>query len=446
MLGLLVAIPLLGAAPDAGKAVSLAKQKQWDELYLAFAAASPEGVSKGDRAKIARALAQGCAALEGEDPNLAFSLGDKSVAFEATADGLYCAALTAKRTDQRGAAEEALQKGAGTFKADGRFFLELGRLYVEDGQPGEAAAALGKVPKKSKQWAEANQLLGKVGKESGESVAGPKLVIGGPSPQPTGQRPIDPPAPGSLTYESGVDEEGRRIRQNQYFRFRYFNAKRDFGQRADYEGDVQGALERARVEVQRLLGVARDKPLDVILYSKEEFRLHHGPQAAQSVAGFYSADAIRMNDSAQINDQTRATLVHEYVHAVMDEVLAFNGRALPTWLHEGTAEYVEWRSMGQDGPPYEAARYIQSLAIQGNLPKLAQMDQGPLIATRNPGLSYAVAALGVRLLIERKSMYELVELMRECGQGTPFPQALERRFGTTVEKLDEELMHSLQSR
>jgi hypothetical protein len=233
------------------------------------------------------------------------------------------------------------------------------------------------------------------------------------------------------------------VRQNQYFRFYYFNQKRDFGQRAEYEGRVQGALDDARVSAQRLLGVAREKPLDVILYSREEFRLHHGPQAAQAIAGFYSEDAIRMNDSAEINDRNRATLVHEYVHAVMDEVGSFNQRSLPVWMHEGLAEYIEWRSEGAEGPPKHYATALQQLALQGQLPHLEEMNNGPLVATRNPGLAYALAAVAVRLLVEKRSMPEVIELIRDCGKGTPFEQALERRFGTSLARLDEELTSSL---
>ena len=51
-------------------------------------------------------------------------------------------------------------------------------------------------------------------------------------------------------------------------------------------------------------------PTDVILYSKSEFIMHHGAQAARSVAGFYSDNAIRMNDSAEINPHNQTVLVH----------------------------------------------------------------------------------------------------------------------------------------
>ena len=197
------------------------------------------------------------------------------------------------------------------------------------------------------------------------------------------------------------------------------------------------------MQAQRLLGVAREKPVDVILYSREEFRLHHGPQAAAAVAGFYSEDAIRMNDSAEINEQNRSTLVHEYVHAVMDELGSFNQRSLPVWMHEGLAEYIEWRAEGAEGPPKHYATALQQLALQNQLPSLAQMNQGPLVGMRNPGLAYALAACAVRHLVEMRGMAEVVELIRDCGKGMAFEKVLEQRFGTSLSRLDEELTSSL---
>ena len=262
MLGPLLALAVT-AAPNAAQAISFAKAKQWEELYLAFAAANPEASAKGDRPKIAQALLSGCLALQVDDAVMAFSLGEKSVAFGPTADGLSCTAITAKRSDQRGAAEEALRKGLSLFAKDGRFALELGRLYLEDGQPGEAASMFARVPPKAKESAEAKRLVAQIARETPGSDAEVR------SPDPVRGERAEAPSPpvraSSRSYESSVDGDGRRVRQNQYFRFYYFNSKRDFGQRAEYEGKVQGALEDARVQAQQLLGVAREKPVDVIL-------------------------------------------------------------------------------------------------------------------------------------------------------------------------------------
>jgi hypothetical protein len=451
---MLLLLLALGAAPTAADAGKLAAAKQWEELYLAFAAATPDSASKADRPKIAAALLKGCTALQGDDAVMANSLGEKSVAFNSTAEALFCTGITAKRTDQRGAAEDTFRKGLSAFPKDGRFGLELGQLYLEDGQPAEAAKALRLVPPKSKQTAEAKKLLattlGETKSEeqalapSGVATKGVRFDDDEPAQQsgfrsPTGATPRST----SSSYESVTDENGNRVRQNQYFRIRYFNQKRDFGARADYEGSVQNSLEEARVSVRRLLGEARERPCDVILYSRDEFRLHHGAAASQAIAGFYSEDAIRMNDSAEMNSQNQAVLVHEYVHAVMDEIVNFRHGALPVWMHEGTAELVEWRYQGGDGPPLNYKNRLAGLAKNKRLPSLAQLRDGPLVGMSDPGTMYALSAMAVRELVAKNGMSGLVRMMRDCGRGVPFEKALQEHFSLTLAELDERVSDTL---
>lgn len=446
---MLLLLLALGAAPTASEANKLASGKQWEELYLAFAAASPESTAKGDRPKIAAALLKGCLALQGDDPVMANSLGEKSAAFNATAEALFCTGITAKRTDQRSAAEDAFRKGLAGFPKDGRFGLELGRLYLEDGQPAEAAKALRAVPPKSKEAAEAKKLLTTTSGETPteREVATKGVTLDDPLEASGTRAPTSAtPRSTSASYESVTDADGNRVRQNQYFRIRYFNQKRDFGARADYEGSVQNALEEARVNVRRLLGEVRERPCDVILYSRDEFRLHHGAAASQAIAGFYSEDAIRMNDSAEMNAQNQAVLVHEYVHAVMDELVNFRHGALPVWMHEGTAELVEWRYQGGDGAPLGTRNRLMGLAKNQRLPSLSQLKDGPLVGMSDPGLMYALSAMAVRELVNKNGMPALVRLMRDCGRGVPFEKALEEHYGLTVQQLDERVSDTLISK
>jgi hypothetical protein len=451
---MLLLLLALGAAPTAAEANKLASAKQWEELYLAFAAASPDAASKTDRPKIAAALLKGCVALQGDDAVMANSLGEKSVAFNATAEALFCTGITAKRTDQRGAAEDTFRKGLTTFPKDGRFGLELGRLYAEDHQPNEAFKALSAVPPKSKEAVEAKKLLSTLNRDG----LPPDDVSSAPGPSalrvettnltgqdtsgfrsPTGATPRST----SSSYESVTDADGNRVRQNQYFRIRYFNQKRDFGARADYEGSVQSALEEARTSAQRLLGEARERPCDVILYSRDEFRLHHGAAASQAIAGFYSEDAIRMNDSAEMNSQNQAVLVHEYVHAVMDEIVNFRHGELPVWMHEGTAELIEWRYQGGDGPPLGYKNRLAGMARNKRLPSLSQLRDGPLVGMSDPGTMYALSAMAVRELVARNGMSALVRMMRDCGRGVPFEKALQDHYSLTIQELDERVSDTL---
>ena len=73
---------LLAAAPSAQQAQQLAQSKSWEDLYLAYSAADPKGYSEADRKAISGPLLKGCEALVGNDAIMAYSLGERSVAFE----------------------------------------------------------------------------------------------------------------------------------------------------------------------------------------------------------------------------------------------------------------------------------------------------------------------------------------------------------------------------
>lgn len=454
----------LTAAPSAAQAEAFAKGAQWEELYLAFAAVQPKGYSAKDGKRVALALAKGCEALVASDAVMAVSLGEKSVAFASTPGAVVCAARSAIKTDQRSAAEEGLRAGLKKHPKDGAISLELAKLLLEEKDGQGAVEVLSAVPKSSAQHNEAQTLLvtaqamaresssaraelvrrekppsGRVEVVSppiddGDEPDGPSLVPGKPAPPKLGE---------SRSYESGVDDEGRRTRQNAYFRFRYFNAQRDFGQRADYEGRVQGALEEARVAARNVMGVARESAVDVILYSKAEFTLHHGPWAAAAIAGFYSQNAIRMNDSAEINPRNQATLVHEYVHAVVDELCQFDTRGLPKWVNEGLAEYVEWEYTGRSRPEGRYDAYLRQLAAQKRLPSLATMRDDPLIASQDPGLLYSYAALAMRSYVRRYGMPDLVALLRDVGRGKPFEQAFVQHTSSDLVRFEESVQDEI---
>jgi hypothetical protein len=473
----MLAFTLVGwllAAPTAAQADAFAAQAQWEELYLAFAAASPKGFSAKDTTRIASALAKGCQALVASDAVMAFSLGEKSVEFSSTPGAVVCTAKAAIRTDQRSAADEALRTGLKRHPKDGELSIELGKLLVEEKDGAGAMAVLSQVPRKSKVFPEAQRLLRQaegMAREDAEAraVLGGKrpvtpstpsrpapgdeiAVVGGsededaPPPQLPGSRKSPPSLGTSRSYESSVDEEGRRIRQNAYFRFRYFSAQRDFGQRADYEGRVQDALEECRLFAKRILGVSRESAVDVILYSKAEFTLHHGPWAAAAIAGFYSQSAIRMNDSAEINPRNHAVLVHEYVHAVIDELASFNDRGVPRWVHEGLAEYVEWQFEGRSRPEGRYDTYLRQLASQGRLPKLSSMRDDPLISSGNPGALYAFAAIAIGTYIDRWGMPDLLGLIRDIGRGVVFEKAFAQHTGTSIESFEESIADVIRSR
>ncbi|RKH34824.1 peptidase MA family metallohydrolase [Corallococcus sicarius] len=449
-----IAILLLAAAPPPQKAKELAAQKQWEELYLAFAAADPSAYPEAQRPLVAGPLLKGCEALLAEDAVMAYSLGERAVAFQETAGALRCLAKSALKTDQRASAEEALKKGLENFPKDGAFGLELGRLQLQDEDSTAALATLERVPAKSKESKEARQLIQRArAKASAEGVARREAErieqrINGEGDTRTakGSEVGGDIRPASLSYESGVGKDGMRVRANRRFSIRYFNSERDFGQRAEYEGKVVSALDEAYDFTQRTLGQARERQLDVVLYTRDEFRTHLGPTYAARVAGLYHDNAIRMNDAAELTQMTKATLVHEYVHAALDEICKGGGDALPRWFNEGLAEYIEWRYLGLDGPPRHLKDMMRGAAKQDRLPKLSDMDSRAPISMASPEVAYGTSAMAVRELVRLGGADKLLSFVQSVDRTTPFEKALQAAYEKDFAGLDQAVRTALSGR
>lgn len=434
---------LAAAAPSAGQAPALAASGKWDELYLAFAAAKPAQYSADERGAIGAALLSGCRALSRTDAVMASTLGELAAAFAPSPEATLCHARAAIASDQRSSAEDGLRTALARTPRHSGLLLALGALLLEEKDTAGAREILAQVSPKSRERREARALLARADallrSDGAAALRARELERRAQSAQEQASRRT------SLTYESGTAPGGMRTRANARFRFKYFSADRDFGQRADYEGSVTQALEDAYFASKRLLGVAREKPVDVVLYSAEEFALHHGSDVAKSVAGFYSGGAIRMNDAAEMTAQARATLVHEYVHAVVDELAGERADRIPLWLNEGLAEYTEWRAQGHDGPPFAIDRSLRGLATTGRLPSLRDMadPSDPLAGQADAPVRYGLAASAVKLLVARGGMPKLLSLIRQVGGGGSFESELERAFGQTVSRLDQSLVDEL---
>ena len=421
---------LLSVAP-AAKAKQLAAQKNYDELYLAFASGDPSEASEADRKVIAAALLKGCLALQKSDGVMAQSLGERALAFDPSAEATVCTALAAKKSEQRGAAEGLLTAGATQYPTDARFALELGRFHLEDRDADKAQQWLSRVPPATAQGKEAKRLIA-------QAIA---LEKQGAAPVAPGRdEPTSTVSGNSWSSEQAAD--GHRTRGNAFFTMHYFNRQQDFGQRAEYEGTVQAALEEARVTAKRYLTVARQQPTDVVLYSADEFKLHFGDSYARSIAGFYTENAIRMNHAVKITDETRETLVHEYVHAVLDELMGFK-RGLPIWFNEGLATWVEWQYAGKDGPMPRYAAALQQQAQAGDLPSLTQFNSRPLVETSNPPLAYALSGKAVGLLVQLYGMPSVIKFINETAQSRDPENAFKSTFGTEMKKFDARLTTEL---
>ena len=443
----LLAALLLAAPANVATAKALAAKQRWDQLYLAFAAGKPDSFPAKDRAAISSALTHGCEAVLASDAVMAYSLGDRAAAFDPSPPALLCLAHGARKTEQRGAAEKALRLGLVRYPKDGAIALLLGKQLLEDQDGAHAAEILAKVPAHAKEHAEAARLLAKaraLARSDRQAYQQAKAI----ERRIAHAKPVDgtasnDDAPPDIGWVSSVGKDGMQTRASKRFVLKYFNDQRDFRQRAEYEGHLIDAMETAADFEEQVLGQARRSPVSVVLYTRDEFATHLGARTAQAAAGLYFEDAMRINDAAQLTDDTRATLVHEYTHAVVDEVCDHRMARLPTWLNEGIAEYVEWRFQGREDPVFPIRVELRSEVEGHRLPKLAQLRHGQLLGSDSPAVRYAQSAVAVRLLLEQGGPAKLLGMIAQVCRGTGFDAALQATYGHGEGALDEDLADTL---
>ncbi|NVJ27742.1 MULTISPECIES: peptidase MA family metallohydrolase [Myxococcus] len=471
MRSLFVAL-LLAASPQtpAQKAKELSGQKSWEELYLAFSSGDAKAVPEEQRATVSGALVKGCQALMKDDSVMAYSMGERAVLYEESAPALRCLASAAQKTEQRAAAESALVKGVTRFPKDGSFPLELGKLLLEEQDFVGAQAALEKVPPRAKESAEAKKLLQTARQHTLQEDAARSEAtrisrrLGNASAQPGQTRPAsamggDEAAVVSLEtrpgmsvrapkvgFESGVSANGMRVRSNSRFVISYFNNDRDFGQRADYEGHIVEILTEAYHFTRGVLGEARESAVSVKLYSAQEFGSVFGGRAARMVAGRYSDNGIAINNAMELTKQTKATLVHEYVHATVADICGGGDGDmvfLPIWFNEGLAMFVEWKYLDVPGPDMEMVDQMRTVLADpsfGGLISVRQMMDVAPMNTPNAPMAYAISGLAVQELMRREGAHRLLTLTRDvCKRKVRFEAALKTHYGMTLEELDSEV-------
>lgn len=105
----------------------------------------------------------------------------------------------------------------------------------------------------------------------------------------------------------------------------------------------------------------------------------------------------------------------------------------PTWLGEGSAEYVAFRSMANDGLfNYNEARalLIWNLYFGTTLPTLNLLEsQQQWMSTRGP--IYSEAALAVERLVATRGDASLNTYFQLLGQGVLWQEAFQQSFGIT---------------
>jgi hypothetical protein len=456
------------APPPARTATELAASKSWDDLFLQFGAAQPKDYPAADRAAVGKALLQGAQAMAPSDAVTAVSLAEKSVAFDETVAGLLVAAELNQNLQQNGQASKEYDRALQLDSKSERGHLLRAELAIAEGEAQLALTHLGALGKSfepervKKDTAQAQALLAE--KKAGQAALdqlqqrvdrGPSAA---PEPEPKGKGKKGKKGHESKTIEVASEEPtpvkgvavrdsvsdaqlaGLREKASDHFVFSYGNNERDWGQRADYEGRVMEALEEAYEFVGRTMGTNRSQRVQVVLYTKQEYEFHFGGSELSRAAGFFSGK-IRINGAEEMTPEVRTVIVHEYTHAVIDELVAH--QHIPQWVHEGTATWVENEYRYAQGMPGADDNWRQSLrgmARNDQLPKLAQLDVG-FLGLRNPRVAYATSGEAIKELVEEHGVETLVKVLRATATGA-WAKAFAEAYGEQP-RLDDEVREAL---
>lgn len=239
------------------------------------------------------------------------------------------------------------------------------------------------------------------------------------------------------THERHPDDEAtrRRLKQLEEEREAWSGFLTDSSAHFDYRFDprrpaivqavpkLMADLEDAYQAVDRSTGLAPKDRILVLILDRERYKV-----AAPAWSGGLYDGRIRLavGDYAAERDSLRATLRHEYTHAALHRV----GPRLPTWFHEGLAQWVEGRAV-------ESAR--GRLGAADGLPPLeglsgdwtAWQDSAQVLRAYDYSLSFCV---WIRETFGPSAYDLLLDNVRRSGFESGFRQA----FGKPLADADSE--------
>jgi tetratricopeptide (TPR) repeat protein len=209
------------------------------------------------------------------------------------------------------------------------------------------------------------------------------------------------------------------------------------------EADLYGPralalLKLARKTLCEKYGVRIDQPVTVEIFPrKQDFAVRtFGLPGAEGFLGVCFGPVITANSPAsqgQSPSNWEAVLWHEFCHTV---TLHKTRNKMPRWLSEGISVYEELQENPGWGqwltPPY------REMMLGKELTPLSQLSSA-FLGPKTPlhlQFAYFESALAVEFLIRRHGFDALKALLDDLGNGLPVNEALTRRTGHPLERLD----------
>jgi len=181
-------------------------------------------------------------------------------------------------------------------------------------------------------------------------------------------------------------------------------------------------LEDAYWRIGRDLSIYPQRPLSVVLYTKEQFRdVTRSPEWASGV--YDGRIKVPMGGEIESTTDLRRVLEHELVHAM---VAAVSGPTVPAWLNEGLATALE------PGGTEWAEAQLKSSPARVPLTQLTRGFRG--LSGGQARAAYAQSALAVKSLLDQQGAARVVTLLQAVGRGVPFAEAFHQSVALTLDE------------
>ena len=162
-------------------------------------------------------------------------------------------------------------------------------------------------------------------------------------------------------------------------------------------------FDREITRITSQLGCSMNDRLTVIVQTLDNYRRATG--AAEWSGGRYDGRIhIAVPPSGQPDDFVRATFAHELVHACLSRTGQW-----PSWLHEGLAQELSGRRLGED-----ERQTLVALRNSAGLPTLDRLTGGwARMGAREAAVAYSLALAAAQILRQDLQDYGLRNLLRQ---------------------------------
>jgi hypothetical protein len=180
-------------------------------------------------------------------------------------------------------------------------------------------------------------------------------------------------------------------------------------------------LEQAYWRIGGVLTAYPPKPIQVVLYTSEQFRdITRMP--AWTAAAYDGRIRVPIKGALADLEQLDRVLAHEFVHAV---VAMLGGRNVPVWMNEGLAVTLEPGAKDDVDEVLARARTRPGLqGLHGSFSRLSAEEAS---------VAYAVSAHAVKRMIDLRGPYAAVALLQDLARGAEFASAFQQRVAMRYE-------------